>query len=293
VAYFDQLQVGRHVFKVRAANDDGLWNESGATLALNILPFFWQTAWFRGLSIGVLCGVVLLWVYRLKVNLQREHAAQEAFTHQLILSQENERNRVASELHDGLGQELLLVKNRLRLLAEVSNPELATQLIEISATTSQAIADVRSISHGLRPSALEQVGLTKAIEWMIEQIAQSSPVKYSAELENIDGLLTPEMEINVYRIVQEALNNVIKHSEASEVIVELKKQPETILVSVYDNGRGFDAKPTERNGRSHRGFGLTTMAERTKVLGGRLELHSARGTGTRLTVHVPLTRIGK
>ena len=288
VAYFDELRPGRHVFRVRAANDDGVWDESGTSLAFTVLPLYWQTGWFRSLALVAICGAALAWVYRLKTSLDRRHAAQEKITRQLILSQENERHRVASELHDGLGQDLLLMKNHLGMLAEKVTPDVSKQLLEISTFTSQAIAEVRSISHALRPSALEQVGLTKAIEWMVDQIAQTSTAKYSSELENIDGVLKADMEINLYRIAQEALNNVIKHSQATEVIVQLAREPEAIVVSVFDNGRGFEKKSSERNGSVHGGFGLSNMAERAKVLGGRIEIQSNAGGGTRLTLQVPI-----
>jgi signal transduction histidine kinase len=132
--------------------------------------------------------------------------------------------------------------------------------------------------------------LTKAIEWMVDQIAQTSTAKYSSELENIDGVLKADMEINLYRIAQEALNNVIKHSQATEVIVQLAREPEAIVVSVFDNGRGFEKKSSERNGSVHGGFGLSNMAERAKVLGGRIEIQSNAGCGTRLTLQVPIPK---
>jgi signal transduction histidine kinase/ligand-binding sensor domain-containing protein len=293
VAYFDELKPGDHIFQVRAANDDGLWNQNGASLSLKAIPFFWQTGLFRSLGAAIVCVVVLMWSYRHKINLERKRAAQEAFTRQLILSQENERKRVAGELHDGLGQDLLLIKNRLAMLTSNGkhSPELTRQLKEISATASEAIADVRSISHALRPTALEQVGLTKAIEWMVEQNAEASTSKFSTELENIDGLLSPEMEINLYRILQEALNNVIKHAQASGVIVQIKREPAQIAVSIFDNGRGFETEHPEHNGEKQSRFGLTGMAQRAKVIGGKLQIQSAPGTGTRLTVEVPVARL--
>src|SRR5262249_51424863 len=110
VAYFDEMEPGHHVFRVRAANDDGLWSKSDASLMFTVLPFFWQTEWFRGLVLAGISGIGLFWAYRHKAALERKQAAQENFTRQLIESQEQERNRVASELHDGLGQDLLLVK---------------------------------------------------------------------------------------------------------------------------------------------------------------------------------------
>jgi signal transduction histidine kinase len=280
------------MFRVRAANNDGLWGEADASLALTVVPFFWQTGSFRALVVAGMCGAVLVRLYRLKTALKKKRASQESFTRQLILSQENERKRVASELHDGLGQDLLLIKNRLAMLTTAGThpPEITRQLQEIAANTSSAIADVRSISHALRPSALEQVGLTKAIEWMLEQIAEASTSKFSTELENIDGLLAPEMEINLYRIMQEALNNVIKHAQAAEVIVQIRRESEQILVSIFDNGGGFDTEHPQHNGEKQLRFGLTGMTERARVLGGRLQIQSALGMGTRLTVQVPVAR---
>jgi signal transduction histidine kinase len=290
VAYFDELQAGQHVFQVRAANDDGLWSQTGASLTLTVLPFFWQTGLFRGLVLAGVCAGALFWAYRLKAKFESKRAAHEAFTRQLILYQENERKRVASELHDGLGQDLMLIKNRLGMLTAGTTPEIARQLQEISATTSRTIAEVRSISHALRPSALEQVGLTKALEWMVEQLAEVPSSKFSIELENIDGLLTPEMEINLYRIVQEALNNVLKHANASEVIIGVKREAEGVSVSVFDNGQGFEIAATASNGPRQDGFGLISMAERAKVLGGQLDVRSTPGIGTRLTLHVNLAK---
>jgi signal transduction histidine kinase len=172
------------------------------------------------------------------------------------------------------------------MLTANAAPEVARQLQEISATTSRTIREVRSISHALRPSALEQVGLTKALEWMVEQLAEASSSKFASELENIDGLLTPEMEINLYRIVQEALNNVLKHANASEVIVEVKKETEGILVSVFDNGQGFEPATSASDGPRKEGIGLISMAERAKVIGGRLEIQSTPRVGTRLILRV-------
>ena len=258
-------------------------------------PYFWQTWWFQSLAGLAVCGTAFVWYFHRMAGLEKKRAAQEAFTRQLLHSQENERKRVASELHDGLGQDLLLIKNRLNLLAAGSNhtPEVARQLAEISASATQAIADVRTISHALRPSALEQVGFTKAIEWMVEQIAEASGIRFSTELDEIDGLLGSDQEINLYRIVQEGLNNVIKHSQASQVILEIKREPVSISVSLFDNGRGFDPELTGHNGVARPSFGLTGIRERAKVLGGFVILQSAPGSGTRLTLNVPLGKNGK
>ena len=152
-------------------NHDGVWNETGASLAFTVQPHLWQTLWFKALGLVVLAAVVYGGFHRRVIRLEKERAAQQAFTRQLILSQENERKRVAAELHDGLGQDLLLVKNRLAMAAarQADAAELNRQLDAATAATTRAIGEVRTISHALRPAALEQVGLTKAIEWMVEQ----------------------------------------------------------------------------------------------------------------------------
>ena len=125
-----------------------------------------------------------------------------------------------------MGQDLLLIKNRLALAAtrQADAAELARQLDAAAAATTRAIGEVRAISHALRPAALDQVGLTKAIEWMVEQLGEGSATKFSTELDNIDGLLAPEMEMNLFRILQEGLNNIIRHAGAAQAILEVKRE---------------------------------------------------------------------
>ncbi len=290
-AYYSNLRPGRYSFHVTTGNTQGDWNQNQAVIVITLRPYLWQNLWFRLSAAAALCATAVVWYFRRIMRLERSRAAQEAFSHQLLSSQEEERKRLASELHDGLGQDLLLIKNRVGLLAADKKhpPEVARQLGEISQNASRAIADVRALSQALRPTALEQVGLTKAVEWRVEQVGEASTTKFSTELENIDGLLEPEKEINVYRIVQEALNNVLKHAQASQVIVEAKRDGTELRVSVFDNGRGFDPERAGREGEKP-GLGLAGMRERAKVLGGRIELQSTSGKGTRLTLTVPLER---
>jgi len=172
-------------------------------------------------------------------------------------------------------------------------PEVARQLGELSVTASRTIGEVRSISQGLRPAALEQVGLTKAVDWMIEQIGEASTTKFTSEIDNLDGALGPDLEINLYRIVQEALNNVIKHAQATEVMVVARREPGQITVSILDNGRGFDSNDQEAE-RSRQGrkatLGLDGMTERAKLLDGHIKIQSTPGIGTKVTLMVPLRK---
>jgi signal transduction histidine kinase len=209
----------------------------------------------------------------------------------LISAHEEERARLARELHDGLGQNLLLIKNRLALASarRADTAELTTQLEAAAAATNRAVDEVRTISHSLRPAALEQVGLTKALEWMIEQHGEGASTRFSAELDNIDGLLAPEREIDLFRIVQEGLNNINRHAGATQVILEARSEGRLLRVSLFDDGRGFDREKLRDNTKTRLGLGLASMDERARCLGGNLEIQSKPGRGTRLTVRIPLS----
>jgi len=148
---------------------------------------------------------------------------------------------------------------------------------------------VRAIAQARRPAAFERAGLARAIEWMVEQLGAGSPVKFSAELDNLNGLLGPELEINLYRIVQEGLNNIIRHAGARQVILELKREQAGVYVSILDDGLGFDVEKMRDESERPRGLGLAGMKERAEHLGGSFDLQSAPGRGTRVTVRVPLS----
>src|SRR5215510_5212644 len=147
-ASYARVPPGRYEFQVRAMNNDGAWNESDAVLALLVEPAFWQTAWFRGALVLGFAGILFA-AYRTRISqLERRRRAQESFSRQLIDSQEQERKRIAGELHDSLGQNLLVIKNRAAVaLMQRDDPQkMAEQVGEVSAMTSAAIREVREIA---------------------------------------------------------------------------------------------------------------------------------------------------
>jgi len=224
-------------------------------------------------------------------QLERAHAAQAAFSRQLIESQEGERKRIAAELHDSLGQNLLVIKNWALLALNKSNGDqgLTEQLNEISTTASQSIEEVREISHNLRPYQLDDIGLARVLKAMINRIAQASGIEFTQDIDGgIDDLLSPELQISLYRIVQEALNNIVKHSKATAAKISLKKGEGNLTLSIEDNGQGFsrEANAIAKSGR--RGFGLTGMAERARMLGGTVTMQSEPGLGTKIFVLIEL-----
>ena len=284
VAYYSHVPPGSYTFRVIAANRDGVWNMEGATVSIRVFPPFWKTWWFLTLISAGLAGVVIL-AYRLRIDrLERARQAQEAFSQELIQSQEGERKRIAAELHDSLGQHLLIIKNSalmgLHALDEQDRGK--DQLGDISTTASRAIEEVREISYNLRPYQLDDLGLTKAIESIVAKVACSAEVEFSASLDPIDGLFAPDAEINIYRIVQEGLNNIVKHSRASHAGIAIRRGEHSISMTIHDDGCGFSERnsPPDRRG----GLGLKGISERARMLGARIVIQSAPGQGTTITL---------
>lgn len=294
VAYYSGVPPGRYRLAVTACNNDGVWNEAGAQLGVTVLPPWWMTWWFRGLAAAAVVGGVFGWYENRLHRLRREHLNQEHFSRRLIASQENERRRIAGELHDGMGQDLLIIANQAQLcLSQAETPaQREERLKDISETAKRAIHQARQMAHDLRPGLLEELGLTKAIRATLERAAQASGIPIAINLADVDGLLPPEFEASLFRILQECLNNLLKHAAASEAIVSLKPANGHLRLVVQDNGRGFAPETLDAAPTAEPGFGLRQMAERVKMMGGRLVIQSRPGHGTQLTIDVPRPRLG-
>jgi len=286
-AYYTRVPPGSYEFKVVACNNDGVWNESGTALAMTVLPYVWQTLWFRGLALCTF-GLVLAGGYRWRVRgLERERALQQQFARTLLDSQEQERRRIAAELHDSLGQSLLTVKNYATMaLKEPTLPEKTQKhLREISDNATASIEEVRSIARALRPYQLDRFGLTKTLEDTAESVARAGEVKLTAEIENIDGLFPVDVEIGIYRIAQESLNNLVKHARATTARFQVRKDSGMLRMTLEDNGVGFDYDAVLQHSSS--GLGLANLRERLRLLGGTLKIETAPGQGTRVTAEIP------
>jgi ligand-binding sensor domain-containing protein/signal transduction histidine kinase len=288
VAYYSHLAPGTYTFTVVAANSDSVWNTTGRQLRITIIPPFWLRWWFL-----ILCAVVIVVLifslYRWRVaRLEQSRIAQEEFSRRLIASQEQERQRIAAELHDSLGQNLLIIKNRalLGLTAGVAETAPVEQLHEISSTATQAIEEVRQIARNLRPYKLDRLGLTKALESIIAQAADSSEINFSARVDSVDGLFSREAEINLYRIVQESVNNVLKHSQATNVQLLVEREERNVRFEINDDGAGFDFEALKAENADQRGIGLDGIAERARIIGGKHSIRSTPGKGTTIAVTI-------
>ena len=149
----------------------------------------------------------------------------------------------------------------------------------------QTIEEVRAISRALHPFQLQEMGITKAIKHTLSQIDENTHLFISSEIDNIDAVFTKEQEVNLFRIVQESLNNIIKHAKAEASKIQIKKTQQAVLIQIKDNGVGFDFSKKVIKTQS---LGLKTLLERTKFLNGTLKINSELQKGTTLEFEIPI-----
>jgi signal transduction histidine kinase len=248
-----------------------------------VQPHWWQTLWFRS-GAAVLALSLLGTGYGRRVsNFKRRRAEQDAFARRLLESQEAERKRIAGELHDGIGQTLVVIRNRARLgMREGMDP--LRQIEEIQSAAGEGIEEVRKVAYGLRPYQLDRLGLKRALSAVVEQTAAATGISIEAEIGDVDGAFRKDDEINVYRIVQESLSNLARHARAGRGRVTAVAGEKEIVITIEDDGAGFDPSTLAAGGG---GLGLSGIAERARILGGKSAVRSAPGKGTIVTVILP------
>ncbi len=205
-----------------------------------------------------------------------------------VAAAEDERMRIARELHDGTAQTLAALRVRLKLARTTADPARQLAILEdISEEISAAIEEVRRMARGLRPPALDMLGLAPALESRARAIAEAGGLRLELAVEDQERLLSPEIELAVYRIVQESLSNVVRHAGAETVFVGLEHQDGVLEIVIRDDGRGFDMQHAMDD--SGRGLGLFGMQERASYIGGTVDIESRPGHGTQVRVRIPIT----
>jgi len=209
----------------------------------------------------------------------------------LLTVQERERRFISLELHDELGQSLTLLKLRLRSVYrkfQEDQEELKKEAESILLYLNQVIESVRRLSRELSPAIIEDLGLSAAIRSMVNDFITHSGIKVSIEIDEVDDLFPPESQILIYRIFQESLTNIGKHSECQRASLAIKREEREVTLIVEDDGKGFSVKEVAARYSVEKGLGLAAIDERARMLGGALEISSSQGTGTRLTVTIPV-----
>ena len=208
---------------------------------------------------------------------------------QIINAQEQERQRIARELHDETSQVLTSLMISLAVLEEsIESPEARERIADTRALAHSTLRAIRSLSIDLRPSALDDLGLLPALRWYVKEYQKKCSIEVDFRSSGLKERLPAEMETALYRIVQECLTNTARHANAHKVHVTLKETKSAVKATIKDDGHGFDYEALLKNPGQERGLGLAGMQERAVLLDGTLNISSAPGKGTTVEVTIPL-----
>lgn len=248
------------------------------TSAQNLANVKIQRLYLFLVVLALLFGLIGIYYLYRKSRAQKDLQQKIAF--QLLHAQEEERQRIAKELHDSVGQNILFIKNQI--ISDTSGADLS----KLKKSADDALAELRNISKNLYPNQLEKYGLIAAVETLAEEINSHSGIFVSSDMEGIDAILNKNVKINFYRIIQEFVNNTIKHADATAIRITAQQINDTIELIVQDNGKGFDKSEMERN--AHKSFGLLNMEERIRMLKGKCTIETAPGKGTKSIFTIPI-----
>ena len=284
VAY-SRLPAGNYHFHVIASNRDGVWNEKGAGLAFMVLPFFWETLTFRLTALGAftLCVILMVrYVSFRRLRLRLQQAEKQAALYK-------ERARIAKDIHDDLGANLTQIALLSELVRQDSTPPSKTDVHtqKISATARQAIKSLDEIVWAVNPRNDTLAQLMDYTGQFALDYLESAEIR--CRLDFPDQI--PELQIptnvrhNLFLVVKEALNNVVKHARADEVWLRLATTVEALQIEIEDNGCGFG-----RTSDSPGADGLRNMRQRMKEIGGECRIESRIGSGTKIIIEFPWPR---
>jgi signal transduction histidine kinase len=284
---------------VRALNRSAFVEQQHAIAELHRVADRRSWQWL-GATLAVSLGIGLLataYATRLEGSLKHQRAVEaqnsrhlQLLSAKLITAQEEERQSIARELHDEVGQVLTAIKVELavaqrRLALSGGAPEL---LEDVQAIADSALHSVRDISHLLHPALLDDLGLPAAVDWYLQSVSKRHGVAVDLQQHGMTKRLLPEIELAAYRVVQEALTNVVRHAQATSCRVVMRRIGDRLEITIQDNGRGFDPDLIAEAG-VRKGLGLLGMRERAGQLKGTVRVQSAPGEGTRVKVELPAT----
>ncbi|CAL2075778.1 ATP-binding protein [Tenacibaculum sp. 190524A02b] len=235
-----------------------------------------QRVVFGGLGLIIIFSLAYLIRYR-KFTLEKQKL-QAQFSKELINSQEEERSRLASELHDSVGQKLMLLSKQTKNQKEENLGILADSTLE----------EIRSISRGLYPATFERIGITASIQSMINEVDANTNLFFTTEIDNIDKLLPKENALHLYRIIQEILSNIIKHSKAKSVSISISKKENRIETIIEDNGEGFELSEKLNSNTS---LGMKTLFERSRIIKSKLFFNNRANKGTVMQLVTPISYV--
>ena len=266
-------------------------------IILNKPPNFWDLYKWQVIGAIAVCAAEALLIVGLLLARANRRRAEEGLregqlelrrlTGRLLLAQETERRRIALELHDDLNQSLALLAVDLDLLGQnppVSGALLGERMHELSGRVKQLSSEVHELSHQLHPTKVEQLGLVVAVRGLCGELSHTHGVDIDFAAEQVASTISADTSLCLYRITQEALRNVIKHSGARHARVELRGRPDEISLRISDDGCGFDTGSADGKG----GLGLVSMRERLRLVGGDIAILSRPPGGVQIDVRIPM-----
>ncbi|MFN8485317.1 MAG: histidine kinase [Anaerolineae bacterium] len=226
-------------------------------------------------------------VNQMLATLAHDRTELHRLSGEILEAQEEERRRVARELHDEAAQALTSLLVRLRLLERSPTPEEARQHVhELRKLTAEALEEVRRVALELRPTILDDLGLEAALAWRVDEFNDTSPTQATLRVTGLSGRLPSAVELVFYRVAQEGLTNIARYARATEASIALAREGDRLRMEIVDNGVGFDPSALRADGRH--GLGLVGMRERLTLVGGELTITSQPGAGTRILASAPL-----
>ena len=283
MAYYGKLPPGEYTFRVQACNEDGVWNQAGCSMPITVLPPFWQTPWFLTLSGLCLLGLVAGSVHYVSTQkLQRELALMRQ--HEAL---EAERARIARDLHDQLGANL----TQVTLLGEMAETdkdlpsEVEGHARQIAQTARETTRALDEIVWTVNPANDTLDGLINYLCKYAQEYLALAGLRYRLEVpDSLPALpISPELRHNVFLVAKEAVNNVVKHAQASSVWLRLQLEPNRFTLEIQDDGRGLSPE-AEKKGRN----GLRNMRQRMEDVGGVFTIAPASPAGTTVRLSAPL-----
>jgi ligand-binding sensor domain-containing protein/signal transduction histidine kinase len=283
IAYYTQVPPGRYTFRVRGCNSDGIWNEEGASITITMMPHLWQTWWFRSGIVFFAAGMVGWGV--------RTASVRKLEKQMRILEQERalaaERSRIAKDMHDDVGARL----TQIMLLSDVvekcpdAGPQSKSHITRISSASRDLVQNLDAIVWAVDPGNDTLDQLVLYLHDYVDRYLSASAIRTSFDIpSNLPNCSVPsQIRHNLFMVVKEALNNIVKHAQCSELSFAIRFRERQLSVVISDNGKGFDYMQA-----STMGNGLQNMSDRMQQVGGTLEIKSAPGQGTCLSFHISL-----
>lgn len=299
-ASYMNLSGKTYFFKIRASRNDGSWYESTTPLTLHIASPPWER-WYAYVTYILLLTAIVVIIVNIRTRIQNQNIkileerqkvlaeSKQTLTNlirRFTQLQEEERSYISRELHDGINQTIASIKLGIdKLMIDKKTPEfIMPDLSSLQSHLKQIITEIRNISQNIRPSVLDHFGIFSAVETLCREFEMKTEIPVDVKSHNFNARFSYEVESNLYRIIQEALNNIRKHSDATKVEIIFSSEKDVNIILIRDNGKGFSTDNifTPEFAREH--FGLNNMRKRAELIGAQFDLKSSAEAGSEIVI---------